>query len=693
MDEWTATLIFRAWRKTVAEARKAREYFAQLQQETQSLDELHAVEQQPITFSNTYNLRENYQNRVAELPEVTQLRIFSYLSPLDVARAAKVCRAWMSTAEKMNTIGRLDLSRLGGQLTDKMFVKITRKRRIRLHQINLHGCTNLGPLGFRALSSYANLQDINLSECVQLTDDYVLPIASGCPALLYLNLSYTPITDNSIRHLTASPTMLQFLSLAHCYHLTKDGSRYFGQGNGFPKLTYLDLSGCVQLGPEGLIQIVEAVCTVRHWILNEIPWLSDNELKILGSSCNVIETLEILESGIMTISTVSPAFVSLNDIERTSALAFATTKSKKSVEMGSSAHFKDLRSQEHLITDGGLQEICRRGLKSLLASRLNGLDGSCFRDALLVNEEARSALANKHKKNSSQPQSTKAKQFELSYLTQLCLKDCTLVSDSLFRHLASVPCLTVLNLSGCTGLTDAGIKLLVESCYASFLRELYLAGCRQLTDRSVFMIDHKFPQLAYLSLADCDLLSDSALDVLSQCKSLWQLNLSNTQLGDRSIATFGSLPKLRELKVSSCVNITDTGVQKYAHSGIYAQCVDLSFCYNLSDSGIKTLAFCCRFLMHLNLAGCAKLTDMSLQYISGVCQYLQKLNMSGCVQITEIGLTYLRRGCKQLNHLILLYCKGLNKREVIRLTTKVSCVEFSSDNPPTEFQAPDQSTA
>ena len=47
-----------------------------------------------------------------------------------------------------------------------------------------------------------NLQDINMSECVGITDDVVRDIASGCASLLYVNVSYTEISDASLRYLS-----------------------------------------------------------------------------------------------------------------------------------------------------------------------------------------------------------------------------------------------------------------------------------------------------------------------------------------------------------------------------------------------------------------------------------------------------------------------------------------------------------
>ncbi|KAF8566117.1 hypothetical protein P879_10603 [Paragonimus westermani] len=109
------------------------------------------------------------------------------------------------------------------------------------------------------------------------------------------------------------------------------------------------------------------------------------------------------------------------------------------------------------------------------------------------------------------------------------------VLDTLLHHLVSLPYLTVLNLSGCTKLTDVAVKQMADSSYAAFLRELYLAGCDKLTDRSVLAMCGKLPQLAYLSLAFCSLLTDSAIESLAQCKQLRQVNLSNTKFGDQVV--------------------------------------------------------------------------------------------------------------------------------------------------------------
>lgn len=47
-----------------------------------------------------------------------------------------------------------------------------------------------------------NLQDLNISNCKYINDDVIKIITTGCPTLLYVNMSRNEVSDASIRYLS-----------------------------------------------------------------------------------------------------------------------------------------------------------------------------------------------------------------------------------------------------------------------------------------------------------------------------------------------------------------------------------------------------------------------------------------------------------------------------------------------------------
>ncbi|KAH8853470.1 Adenylate kinase 8 [Schistosoma japonicum] len=657
IKEFTMTMLyFKAWRKNVAEAQKTRSYFLKMlsgAQDSGERSEDSESESQLLTLGGKISATENYRDRLAELPDTVQYKVFRYLTPIDLARAACVSQYWWSVVNEMDKNNTLDLTCFEKRLSDEILLKLTRNRR----------------------------------------DDAVRLITAGCSLLLYLNLSYTQITDHAVHHLATSTKMLQYLSLAYCVRLTQLCSTFFNQLESFKSLVYLDLSGCIHIGSFGLQTIIKSVPQVEHWLLNDISWISDGDLMVLAS-CPIIQTIEIV--GNQNAAELDSNYISklhLHHEKSTPVTATVQMKNKESrpitctvlISKHIDSYLNNLcPNSGDRITDSSIRSICGKNLKRFLVSNIKSFDGSGLDNIIPSYNLPR--LHSKDKTHRLSRSNSDVSEHGSFYLREVSIVDCPKLTDILLQNLLPLPHLTVLNLSGCESLTDQAVKLLTDGLYAEHLIELYMARCSKLTDKSIHAMSVRLFNLAYLSLASCPLISDGAFELLSQLPKLWQINLSATKLGDRGLSALGSLPKLRELKVAKCTDITDVGLQKFAHLGINIEYIDLSFCHNLTNNGIKTLAFCCHFLVSIKLAGCSLLTDMTVQYISGVCHYLKFLDLSGCELITEASLSHLRKGCKKLEHLRLLYCRSISKRKLIRLTTgKINTIEHSTDEPPSEF--------
>ncbi|TGZ63621.1 hypothetical protein CRM22_006826 [Opisthorchis felineus] len=593
-------LCIQKWRKAAKDARELKERFKlPVHGELQDEDDLSFRPGSGVLSGSKIT----YRDALKKFPEFLRVKIFEYLNPFDVGRSAQVSHNWMSIAERSYSNHRLDLSSLRTRIHDKILAKILKKRRVYLRYINLSGCDLVTQAGFRFLGTCVHLQDVNLSCCNQLTDEAVMHLIWECRDIVKLDLSQTPVTDSAVRYLSTASNVLEHLILANCVKVSSACRVYLKETAGFRTLIYLDLSGCIQLESDALMEIFSSLPNVRHWILNNLPQISSEALKILGSCCPIIETISLKNSSTgLNLDHQEPSENSVEnrdtaDDEVSTIVVNARVTKRKS---------KQTSPSKHPVDDEGLSWVVRRGLQKLFVSGLTGCMGQCFKQLAAGTHNRKPSWS----KPSTNALSMNRNDQPMESIRQLYMVNCSELTDSILRDLMVFPSLVVINLSRCTKLTDVGVKCIAQSAYASKLRELYLAGCGNLTDRSIICLDKRLPQLAYFSVACCPRISKPALMRLDRWKGLWQLNISGTDLDNRGLAAIGNLPRLRELKIAKCYSVVDAGLEKFAQRAEHLEFIDLSFCNNLTDEGIKALSFCCRYLQVIKLASCRKYYTM-----------------------------------------------------------------------------------
>ena len=126
-------------------------------------------------------------------------------------------------------------------------------------------------------------------------------------------------------------------------------------------------------------------------------------------------------------------------------------------------------------------------------------------------------------------------------LRVLSMSNCGLVTDAVLKHIQPLKKLSTLVLSGCSGLTSAGIGGLV----LPNLRRLGLSRC-DVQDEDLPRIVESSPLLQRLELGDCRDLSDSGVEslkelkdlkvvLLGHCTGLSEVGVSNLVYGSESI--------------------------------------------------------------------------------------------------------------------------------------------------------------
>lgn len=242
---------------------------------------------------------------------------------------------------------------------------------------------------------------------------------------------------------------------------------------------------------------------------------------------------------------------------------------------------------------------------------------------------------------------------------------CRLSDDGLKAFVKSTPELESINLSHCSLLTNVGIYFLANSL-GSKLRVLYIDECPKIDAMLVLPALRKFAYLEVLSVAGIHTVSDQFVDaVVNTCgQTLKELDLANCLgLTNRSLRAIGdTCSGLHSLNISNLDKLTDLALQFLADGCRHIQ--TLKLCRNkFSDEAIAafleasgeslkelclnnvtsvgpctafSLAKCSKKLLVLDLSWCRKLTDEALGLIVDSCSSLKSVKLFGCTQITNI---------------------------------------------------------
>jgi Leucine-rich repeat (LRR) protein len=127
------------------------------------------------------------------------------------------------------------------------------------------------------------------------------------------------------------------------------------------------------------------------------------------------------------------------------------------------------------------------------------------------------------------------------------------MTDTMLENIAGVASVTSLNLSGSQAVTDAGLRHLAR---LPNLRHLDLSGTA-ITDRGLIVL-RDLPKLETISLA-MTRITDEGVVPLASCDALEQVNLSWTRTGDNAVLALAGKRRLNHFRSGN--NVTDAGLE------------------------------------------------------------------------------------------------------------------------------------
>lgn len=531
-----------------------------------------------------------------------RVKIFSYLSVLDLCRCAQVCRAWQDVVQDRFLWESTNLSALSNRVEDTAIQSIVDKHFSVITHLNLLGCYKLTSSSCERLALCSNIQDLNLSGCKKIRDDGVRKIIQGCQCLLYLNLSFCKVSDLCLRDLGMYASELAFLSLANCTELTDAGAVALRKGTQCKKLQWLDLSGCRNFSSQGLQHLLEGVGnTLQALILNNITTLRSQVIITIGKTCTYLQHLSLL--GCRNI----------------------TDKALKG--LSGCANLRRLCiSDNDKITGVGV-----RGMARACKSLTNIVITRCVK----VGNEGLMALAG----------------CNLFYID---LSDCIALTDPGIRSLSEgiLPRrnLQHLDLSRCNGITESGFFYICMRL--TNITHLRLRDCRNLTDSS-FECASELRRLEVLDISGCTKIGDETLILIGNTRrpTLRHVNVSGCSLiGDSGIeGLVKHCDGLFSMDVSFCNQLTYDAIYHLTFRNRHLHYLNLQGCTMLNNKIIPLICGCCTVLAHLNLFGLTQLTNEALEKYLKRCKGLQTMIITGGAHVTLDAITSfkrVRKGCR-----------------------------------------------
>ncbi|XP_073154328.1 uncharacterized protein [Henckelia pumila] len=232
--------------------------------------------------------------------------------------------------------------------------------------------------------------------------------------------------------------------------------------------------------------------------------------------------------------------------------------------------------------------------------------------------------------------------------TEICLKDCSWLSEDLFSKIfesCNTSKLTVLQLDYCgVCVPDYALPATFAHSPNSLpaLTSISLKGAYRLSDAGLSSLVSSAPSLKSIDLSQCPLVTSEGISFLSKSLRLVlrELYIDHCQGVDVMV----SLPGLLELENLEVLSV----------AGIHTVCDDF-ICEVVSVHG-------CR-MKHLVLADCIELTDYSLEVIGNTCAVLRAIDLSNLCKLTDVAIGHLANGCKEIQ--MLRFCRNAFSDEAI----------------------------
>lgn len=415
-----------------------------------------------------------------------------------------------------------------------------------LTTFHIENHAHIDPKALRIIAKYgSHIQDLSLRGCFRVTDEILLEIAKGCPALRRVDVSYcSRLTEQSIAPFVQASKHLEELHVERCSEikgslLIKNDSLKTLMLNvtcnfnelilDTPNLVMLDASECKSLKKIQNVTDVKLHPSKLHTVtLLRCPQLESQSVSEFLQTCDVVEDVNLFSCTTLTSKDLAAAAPHLTRLVRCNLSNCPLLD-----EVGVVAMSKYCKNLEHIflsssekINDQAIIELTR-GCKQLTTLGLAGLP--------LLSDQAIFAVAQNCSKNLMRidiGDNSVITDASASELLNNCHKLISVAFAQTSLNDAAFECLqnpnvgrNILNLNLYrVNITDVTLHRIAKACKS--VRALDLYKNTNVTDAGMEAVLKGLPDLMDLHIEQCVLLSDETLHhVAAHCQNLNTLDI------------------------------------------------------------------------------------------------------------------------------------------------------------------------
>ncbi|CAH0562173.1 unnamed protein product [Brassicogethes aeneus] len=234
---------------------------------------------------NPYKGKKNHSknNSFDHLSDKILVRIFSFLSSVDLSICAQVCRRFeiLAWTPILWRIIRLEGDKICG---DKAVRGV-------LRQLCGQGRTGACP----------SVERVHVTDGAKLSDKSLLLLSRRCPELTHLQLhGCLTVTNNALFEIATRCANLQHLDVSGCIKISCISINSGPEPPRRLQLQYLDLTDCIALQDSGLEVIVHNCPQLAYFYLRRCMQITDAGLKFVPSFCHGLRELSVSDCSNIT---------------------------------------------------------------------------------------------------------------------------------------------------------------------------------------------------------------------------------------------------------------------------------------------------------------------------------------------------------------------------------------------------------
>lgn len=467
-----------------------------------------------------------------------------------------------------------------------------------LGKLSVRGSNGVTDVGFSAIArGCPSLKTLSLWNVPSVGDEGLIEIAKECHLLEKLDLCQCPsISNRGVIAIAERCPNLTSLTIESCSKIGNESLQAIGRC--CPKLHSLSIKDCPLVGDQGVATLLSLASSVLRKVRFQALNITDFSLAVIGHYGKSITNLVL--TGIQGVSQRgfwamgnAQGLQSLTSLIITSCLGM-TDLSLEAIGKGC-GNLKQMSLKKCcFVSDNGLVAFAKAAgsLESLQLEECNRISQQGILGALSNCESNLKSLSLVKCMGIRDLAPETPVLSPCESLRSLTIRSCLGFGNASLEIVGRLcPQLHYVDLSGLSGITDAGLLPLLESSEAGLVK-VNLSDCVNLTDEVVLALSRLHGEtLETLNLEGCKKVTDESLVAIAE-----------------------SCPFLKDLDVSKC-SITDLGVSSLSRGQLNLQVLSLSWCSRVSNRSMPCIRKLGKTLVGLNLQHCNSISSSTIELL------------------------------------------------------------------------------